>query len=101
MVGPNLTDDYWIHGGSLKNIFTTIKYGVPDKGMISWKEQLSPVQIAQAANYILTLRGTNPPDAKEKQGTLYVPEAATPDSTAVAADTTGAKVVQPDTMKNK
>jgi cytochrome c oxidase cbb3-type subunit 3 len=41
-VGPNLTDAYWIHGGSLKDIFKTIKYGVPDKGMISWKEQLSP-----------------------------------------------------------
>jgi cytochrome c oxidase cbb3-type subunit 3 len=101
MVGPNLTDEYWIHGGSLKNIFTTIKYGVPDKGMISWKEQLSPVQMAQVANYILTLKGTNPPDAKEKQGTLYIPEAAAADSTAVAADTTAAKAMQADTLKNK
>lgn len=71
MVGPNLTDDYWIHGGGLKDIFKTIKYGVPDKGMISWKDQLSPLQIAQVASYIRTLKGTNPPDAKEKQGVLF------------------------------
>ena len=91
MVGPNLTDDYWIHGGSLQNIFKTIKYGVPDKGMISWKEQLTPQQMAQVANYILTLRGTNPPDAKDKQGVLYVPEAAgTVDTTAATVDTTAA-----------
>lgn len=95
MVGPNLTDEYWIHGGSIKNLFTVIKYGVPDKGMISWKEQLNPQQMAQVANYILTLKGTNPPDAKEKQGTLYVPDAAT------TADSTAAKVIQPDPTATK
>jgi cytochrome c oxidase cbb3-type subunit 3 len=99
MVGPNLTDDYWIHGGSLQNIFTTVKYGVPDKGMISWKEQLNPQQMAQVSNYILTLKGTNPPDAKEKQGTLYVPEAA--GATTTPADTTAAKTAQPDTTTLK
>lgn len=81
-VGPNLTDDYWIHGGALKDLFKTIKYGYPEKGMISWKEQLSPAQMAQAANYILTLHGTNPPNPKEKQGTLYVAEAASSDTTS-------------------
>jgi len=105
MVGPNLTDDYWIHGGSLQNIFTTVKYGVPDKGMISWKEQLNPQQMAQVSNYILTLKGTNPPDAKEKQGTLYVPEAAAATDTtaakAIQPDTTGAKAMQPDTTTMK
>lgn len=103
MVGPNLTDDYWIHGGSLKDIFKTIKYGVPEKGMISWKEQLSPQQIAQVANYILTLHGTNPPGAKEKQGDLYVPQdagAAATDTTKVKADTT-ATAMPKDTVKNK
>lgn len=95
MVGPNLTDEYWIHGGSLKNLFSTIKYGVPDKGMISWKEQLKPQQMAQVANYILTMKGTNPPDAKEKQGTLYVPDAVT------TTDSTGAKVIQPDSTMKK
>ncbi len=73
-VGPNLTDDYWINGGSLKAIFSTIKYGRTDKGMISWKDQLSPMQMAQAASFIKSIRGTNPPNAKEPQGELYVEE---------------------------
>jgi cytochrome c oxidase cbb3-type subunit III len=96
MVGPNLTDDYWIHGGSLQSIFKTVKYGVPDKGMISWKDQLTPAQMAQVSNYILTLKGTNPPDAKEKQGVLYVPEAE-----AAPVDSTAAKATQPDTLTTK
>lgn len=70
-VGPNLTDDYWLHGGSVKDIFKTIKYGVPEKGMKSWKEDFSPVQIAQLSSYIKSLSGTNPPNAKEKQGEFY------------------------------
>lgn len=71
-VGPNLTDDYWINGGDIKDIFYTIKYGVPDKGMISWKEVLSPIQMANIASYIVTLHGTNPENAKEPEGELYV-----------------------------
>ena len=93
-VGPNLTDDYWLHGGGLKNVFKTIKYGVPEKGMISWKEQLSPTQIAQVGNYILTLKGSNPPDPKEPQGTLYTPEPVKADSTSAPStvtDTTAMK----------
>lgn len=94
-VGPNLTDDYWIHGGALQDLFKVVKYGVPDKGMISWKEQLSPMQMAQVSNYILTLKGTNPAGAKEKQGILYVPAAAAPvDSkagTAAPVDTISTK----------
>lgn len=72
LVGPNLTDDYWIHGGSIKNIFATIKNGVPAKGMISWKSQLNPRQIQEVSSYILTLRGTNPPNAKAPEGVLYI-----------------------------
>jgi len=75
-VGPNLTDDYWINGGSIKEVFTTIKYGRPDKGMISWKDQLSPMQMAQAASFIKSIKGSNPPGAKEPQGDLYVEAAA-------------------------
>jgi cytochrome c oxidase cbb3-type subunit 3 len=73
-VGPNLTDKYWIHGGSIKDVFTTIKYGVPEKGMISWKSQLRPADMHTVSSYILSLQGTNPPDAKEPQGDLYEPE---------------------------
>jgi len=75
-VGPNLTDDYWINGGSIKEIFTTIKYGRPDKGMISWKDQLSPMQMAQTASFVKSIKGSNPPGAKEPQGDLYVEETA-------------------------
>ena len=70
VVGPNLTDDYWLHGGSIKQVFTTIKYGVPEKGMKSWKDDFSPVQLAQLASYVKSLHGTNPPNPKEPQGTL-------------------------------
>lgn len=77
VVGPNLTDDYWIHKGSVKDIFYSIKYGVPEKGMKSWKDDFSPVQMAELASYVKSLHGTNPANAKEKQGELYVEESAT------------------------
>ena len=91
-IGPNLTDDYWLHGGSISDIYKTIKVGVPEKGMISWEPLLSPEQMQNVSSYIITLKGTNPPGAKDPQGELYVPEEVTPepaeesatDSTAVA-----------------
>lgn len=73
-VGPNLTDDYWLYGGSIKNIFKTIKYGT-NKGMRSWKDDLSAKQMAQVASYIKSLKGTRPANPKEPQGELYVEEA--------------------------
>lgn len=69
-VGPNLTDEYWLHGGTIKNVFHTIAEGVPEKGMISWKKTLNPVQIQQLASYLATIVGTKPANAKEPQGTL-------------------------------
>jgi cytochrome c oxidase cbb3-type subunit 3 len=71
IVGPNLTDDYWLHGGSIKDVFKTVKYGWPEKGMRSWKDDLSPVQIAQVTSYIKSIHGTNPSNAKAQQGELY------------------------------
>ena len=87
-VGPNLTDEYWIHGGSVKDIFKTIKYGWPEKGMKAWQEDFSPVQIAQITSFIKSLHGTNPPNGKEKQGELYKEDAAAPatDSSASKKD---------------
>jgi cytochrome c oxidase cbb3-type subunit III len=70
-IGPNLTDNYWIHGGSIKDVYTTIKKGVPDKGMISWESQLTPSEIRDIATYVLSLKGSNPPNAKAPQGKLY------------------------------
>jgi cytochrome c oxidase cbb3-type subunit 3 len=87
-VGPNLTDAYWLHGGGVHNIFRTIKYGVPEKGMISWKAQLKPPEIAALANYILSLQGTGPATQKAPQGELWKPAEAVPDSTGLAPDST-------------
>lgn len=90
-VGPNLTDEYWLHGGSVKKIFTTIKNGVPEKGMIAWKDQVKASDIQNLASFILTLKGTNPPNAKAPQGVVDAPEAggAAPSATP-AADTSKA-----------
>lgn len=78
VIGPNLTDDYWIHGGGIKNIFHTITYGVPAKGMISWQTQLNPRQIQEVASYVMSLHGTHPANAKPPQGVKYVePEDST------------------------
>ncbi len=82
-VGPNLTDDYWLHGGKIQDIFKTIKYGYPDKGMKSWKDDYSPTQIAQLASFIKTLRGTNPPNAKAPQGELFSDKPVSADSLKV------------------
>lgn len=75
IVGPNLTDKYWIHGGGIKNVFKTIKYGVPDKGMISWQSQLNVKQIQEVASYVLTLQGTKPANPKAPQGEIWKEEA--------------------------
>jgi cytochrome c oxidase cbb3-type subunit 3 len=70
LVGPNLTDNYWIHGCTIGEIFNLITTGVPEKGMISWKTQLSPTQIQQVASYIVSLQGSNPPNPKAPQGVI-------------------------------
>lgn len=89
-VGPNLTDDYWLHGGSVKDIFRTITNGVPEKGMISWKASLNPTQIQQVTSYVKSLHGSKPANGKDPQGTLYTEEPAADaepaaDSTATAS----------------
>jgi cytochrome c oxidase cbb3-type subunit 3 len=76
LVGPNLTDEYWIHGGGVKNIFKVIKYGVPQKGMISWQTQLNPTQIKEVSSFIISIEGTNPANGKEPEGDKWVEETA-------------------------
>lgn len=74
-IGPNLTDNHWILGGAINNIYEVISEGGrPGKGMIAWKNDLRPLEIAQVSSYILTLGGTNPPDAKEPEGDFVPPE---------------------------
>lgn len=68
-VGPNLTDNYWLHGNDIKDIFKVVKNGVPEKGMIPWETQLNPEQIQQVSSYILTeFKGKNVEGGKEPQG---------------------------------
>ncbi|WP_250419066.1 MULTISPECIES: c-type cytochrome [Pontibacter] len=67
-VGPNLTDEYWLHGGDVNEIFKTVKYGVPAKGMVPWQGKLTKDQILEVSSYILSLKGSNPANAKEPQG---------------------------------
>ncbi|MCQ6959222.1 cbb3-type cytochrome c oxidase N-terminal domain-containing protein [Mucilaginibacter aquariorum] len=67
-VGPNLTDEYWLHGSKIGDLFKTVKYGVAAKGMPTWEKQLSPKQIADVANYIKSLNGTHPANPKAPQG---------------------------------
>jgi cytochrome c oxidase cbb3-type subunit 3 len=88
-VGPNMTDEYWINGGGVQNIFKTIKYGVPEKGMIAWSAQLRPADMQRVASFILTLQGTKPPNGKEPQGTKY--EAASDSTATQSAQTMGMK----------
>jgi cytochrome c oxidase cbb3-type subunit III len=74
LVGPNLTDQYWIHGGSYDEVKLLIENGVIEKGMIAWKTQLSKKKIDNVTSYIFTMRGTNPPNPKAPEGTLYTGE---------------------------
>ncbi|WP_373497074.1 cbb3-type cytochrome c oxidase N-terminal domain-containing protein [Aquiflexum sp.] len=72
-VGPNLTDEYWIHGGSINDIFSVVKYGVVEKGMIPWQDQLSPEEMQNVSSYIQTLVGTTPLNPKAPEGEKYEP----------------------------
>jgi cytochrome c oxidase cbb3-type subunit 3 len=85
IVGPNLTDDYWLHGGKVNDIFKTIKYGVPEKGMQPWKSTFSPTQIAQLASFIKSIHGAKVANPKEPQGDLYKEDKTVSDSTNTAA----------------
>lgn len=91
-IGPNLTDQYWILGGGVKDVFHTImEGGRAGKGMISWKDQIKPADIEKVASYVLSLQGTNPADAKAPEGDLYVSEttvtAPVDSGTTVTVDT--------------
>jgi cytochrome c oxidase cbb3-type subunit 3 len=88
-IGPNLTDEYWIHKGGIKDIFKTIKNGVQEKGMIPWGQQLSNAQIAAAATFIKSLQESHPANPKAPQGDKYEEEsenAGISDSVAVESE---------------
>jgi cytochrome c oxidase cbb3-type subunit 3 len=77
-IGPNLTDEHWILGGGIKNLFHTITNGGRDgKGMIAWKASLKPKEIQAVASYVISLRGSNPKDPKAPDGEIWVEDGAT------------------------
>lgn len=80
-IGPNLTDQYWIHGGDIKSVFTTIKNGVVEKGMPAWGKAMSPQDVRDVAYFIMSIQGTNPANAKAPQGELFTPAKTASDST--------------------
>lgn len=83
-VGPNLTDDYWLHKGSLNDIYHTIKNGYPDKGMQAWSGTFTPKEISYIASFVKSLKGTKPATPKEQQGEFYVDSSSGADSSAGA-----------------
>lgn len=86
-IGPNLTDDHWILGGGIKNVFNTIMEGGREgKGMVPWKATIKPADIQKIASYVLSLKGTNPAGAKAAEGDLWVEEATASETTEVAKD---------------
>jgi len=70
LVGPNFTDDYWIHGNKLEDMWTIVENGVLEKGMIPYKDQLSKTQRLEVLSYIITLHGTTPANPKAPEGEL-------------------------------
>ena len=90
-VGPNLTDEYWLHKGSLNDIYFTIKDGYPDKGMQAWNTKFNPKEISQLASYIKSIRAAKIPNAKLPQGEMYV-EKVSPDTATVIK--TGAALIK-------
>ena len=98
-VGPNLTDDYWLHKGSLNDIYHTLKVGYPDKGMQSWASKFSPKEMSQLASYVKTLKGTNPPNGKVPQGDILTEEMATDSLKTIKTDSI--KITKSDFTKVK
>jgi cytochrome c oxidase cbb3-type subunit 3 len=76
LIGPNLTDEYWLHGARPSDIYRVIAEGVPDKGMVPWKGQLRTDDLKSITAYVLALQGTHPPNAKPPQGTKATGEKA-------------------------
>lgn len=87
-IGPNLTDDHWILGGGIKNVFNTIMEGGREgKGMVPWKATIKPADIQKIASYVLSLKGTNPDGAKAAEGDLWVEEITSAETTEAVKDT--------------
>jgi cytochrome c oxidase cbb3-type subunit 3 len=74
LIGPNLTDDRWIHGGTVEQIFQSVAKGWPAKGMPPWGRALKPEELAALVSYVRSIQGSNPPSARAPEGEPAVPE---------------------------
>ena len=74
LIGPNLTDDHWIHGGSVEQIFQSVAKGWPAKGMPPWGRAVRPEELRALVSYVRSLQGSNPPNAKPAEGDRVAPE---------------------------
>lgn len=98
-IGPNLTDEHWILGGGIKNVFNTlVKGGRDGKGMVSWQGILKPSEMQEVASYVLSLQGTSPIDAKAAEGEIWIDE-MTPKSEN--KDMESIEVIQNKPIENK
>jgi cytochrome c oxidase cbb3-type subunit 3 len=74
LIGPNLTDTRWIHGGSVEQIFQSVAKGWPAKGMPPWGRAMKPEELSAVVSYVRSIQGTNPPNAKPPEGDVFAPE---------------------------
>jgi cytochrome c oxidase cbb3-type subunit 3 len=74
LIGPNLTDDRWIHGGSVEQIFQTVAKGWPAKGMPPWGRALKPDELSAVVSYVRSIQGSNPPNARPPEGDPFTAE---------------------------
>jgi cytochrome c oxidase cbb3-type subunit 3 len=84
-IGPNLTDQYWLHGGDIKNVFQIIKNGVVEKGMPAWGKAMSPEDVRNVAFFVMSLQGSKPVNAKAAQGELFETMTVKSDTSKVQA----------------
>jgi cytochrome c oxidase cbb3-type subunit 3 len=100
-VGPNLTDNYWLHGGKLQDVFKSIKYGWKDKGMPEWQHNMSARQIAGLASYVKSLSGRNVPGGKAPQGDLFTEGSNSEKADSVKKTTTPTASLTTDSKQQK
>jgi cytochrome c oxidase cbb3-type subunit 3 len=74
LIGPNLTDDHWIHGGAVEQVFQSVAKGWPAKGMPPWGRAVKPEELSALVSYVRSLQGSNPPNAKPPEGDRFAPE---------------------------
>lgn len=85
-IGPNLTDEYWKHGGSMTDIYKVVKNGVTGTNMVAWGGTMSPEKMRNVSSYLLTLQGTKPVNGKKPEGDVYKIQPMVPKSDSVKVD---------------